>query len=89
MDPHPSTSTLWTGPQQVKLHPIWVRINANYDIVRGKSEYGTPVAIREMLHNSKKHQQTNTTNKKHETTLQTKTTTQKQLQNTNNCIDSI
>jgi hypothetical protein len=30
-----------------------IRIGPDCDFVRGDSEYGTPVAIREMLHNSK------------------------------------
>jgi hypothetical protein len=57
-DPHPSKSKLWTGPKRVKLRPILVRIGVVCVFFLGDSEYGTPVAIWEMLHNSKKHQQT-------------------------------
>jgi hypothetical protein len=51
-DPHPSKSTLLTGLKQVKLRPMLIRIGADCVFVRGDSEYGTPVAIWEMLHNS-------------------------------------
>jgi hypothetical protein len=52
-DPHPSTSKLWTGPKHVKVRPILIRIGAVCVVFRGASEYGTPVAIWEMLHYSK------------------------------------
>jgi hypothetical protein len=51
---HPSTSRLWTGLKQVKLHRILIRIGPEWKIVRGDSGYGTPLAIWEMLHNSQK-----------------------------------
>jgi hypothetical protein len=42
----------WTGLNKVKLCSMLIRIGPHCDVVRGDSEYGTPVAIREMLHNS-------------------------------------
>jgi Ca2+/Na+ antiporter len=52
-DPHPSKSKLWTGLKQVELRPILKRIGTCCGFFRGGSEYGNPVAIWEMLHNSK------------------------------------
>jgi hypothetical protein len=44
---------LWTGLNEVKLRLISIRIVPDRDLFQGGSEYGTPVAIWEMLHNSK------------------------------------
>jgi hypothetical protein len=57
-DPHPSKSKLWTGPKQVKSYLNLIWSGAICAFVRGDSEYGIPVAIWEMVHNSKKHRQT-------------------------------
>jgi hypothetical protein len=43
---------LRTNLKQVKYCPMLIRIGADTDFFRGDSEYGTPVAILEMLHTS-------------------------------------
>jgi hypothetical protein len=50
--PPPNKSRLRTGLKQVKVHRSLIRIKTDWTIFRGDSKYGTPVAIREMLHDS-------------------------------------
>jgi hypothetical protein len=69
-DPHPSKTKLRTCLKHDKLHPILVRIGAGCVLFRGDSEYGTLVAIWEIMHNIKK---TPTNNKPLKTQKTTKT----------------